>query len=341
MKLGRRVIASFRNSPPGTALVALRRRWAARRAAGDLVLIRDGPQPRRSDIVCIAAVRNEILRLPDFFRHYRRLGVDRFIFIDNGSTDGSREFLLDQPGVELHATNAAFGRAHGSATWRQALLRRRASGCWGLSVDVDEHLVYDGCERHGLADLAGRLERAGRASLPAMMLDMYPDGPLDEAVPAPDRSLVEICPLFDGEGYMSPADRPLYVGPRIRWFIGGPRRRLFAGNGQSAGGEAGKTPFARWDLDTTLLSPHALHPSRLNLGTPTGVLLHFKLMADLLGRTETAVREGQYFGNSIAYRRMLPSLREAPRLSAVWEGSRRYESSRSLVQAGYMTPIDW
>ena len=41
---------------------------------------------------------NEGRMLPYFFRHYRSL-VERFFIFDDGSTDGSLEFLRAQPDV--------------------------------------------------------------------------------------------------------------------------------------------------------------------------------------------------------------------------------------------------
>jgi len=40
-------------------------------------------------VILICVVRNERVRLPYFFRYYRRLGITHFIIIDNGSVDGT------------------------------------------------------------------------------------------------------------------------------------------------------------------------------------------------------------------------------------------------------------
>ena len=53
-------------------------------------------QNRTSDIqsggiLAFTTLRNELDRLPWFFRHYRALGVDHFLVVDNGSDDGSTQ----------------------------------------------------------------------------------------------------------------------------------------------------------------------------------------------------------------------------------------------------------
>jgi hypothetical protein len=50
----------------------------------------------QNEIRTFMTVRNEILRLSRTFEHYRKIAVARFFVIDNGSTGGSKEFLLAQ-----------------------------------------------------------------------------------------------------------------------------------------------------------------------------------------------------------------------------------------------------
>jgi Glycosyl transferase family 2 len=44
-----------------------------------------------NQIVAVIKQRTEALRLPYLLTYYRGIGVDRFLVIDNGSTDGSRD----------------------------------------------------------------------------------------------------------------------------------------------------------------------------------------------------------------------------------------------------------
>ena len=61
-------------------------------------LLDDRTVPQRpGEVRACMVVRNESLRLPSTLAHYRQLGVDRFLVIDNGSDDGTLEFLRGQP----------------------------------------------------------------------------------------------------------------------------------------------------------------------------------------------------------------------------------------------------
>src|SRR4029079_6725572 len=131
----------------------------------ELQLIRSpGPIPIGT-VPVIAVVHNEALRLPDFLRHYRSLGVRRFIVVDHRSTDTTSAFLLAQPDVDLYRTEGNYARAAFGNMWATGLARRFAMGRWALLADADEFLVYDGMDRYGLSDLAALTEQRGETRL--------------------------------------------------------------------------------------------------------------------------------------------------------------------------------
>src|SRR5262249_5618932 len=130
-------------------------------------------------------------------RHYRGLGVGRFIVVDHRSTDTTSEFLLAQPDVDLYRTEASYARAAFGNMWATGLARRFAMGRWMLLVDADEFLVYDGMERHGLNDLTALIEQRGETRLYAPMLDMYSREPILSVGVKPDTRLVDVAPYFD------------------------------------------------------------------------------------------------------------------------------------------------
>ena len=105
---------------------------------------------RRALLACVV-VRNEALRLPFLLEYYRRLGVDRFLFVDNGSADGTLEFLLAQPDVHVWSTSFSFNQANFGSAWFEVLLSTYGVGHWCVMVDADELLVFPGCEEQALA----------------------------------------------------------------------------------------------------------------------------------------------------------------------------------------------
>ena len=103
------------------------------RAARDMNPISARGPLARGAVLLAAVVRNEIERLPGFLRHYRRLGVDRFTFIDNDSTDGGRELLAGEGDVDLWHARGSYFAAHRGRLWVEAIVQGIARGHWILS----------------------------------------------------------------------------------------------------------------------------------------------------------------------------------------------------------------
>ena len=77
------------------------------RKARELLLVADRTdQIRRSDVLCFVTLRNERIRLPYFLQYYRDRGVAHFIFVDNDSDDGTRDYLAGQPDCSVWTTPA-------------------------------------------------------------------------------------------------------------------------------------------------------------------------------------------------------------------------------------------
>src|SRR5207253_7757387 len=136
----------------------------------------------QSEILVFMNVRDEMLRLSGFLDHYRRIGVARFFVTDNGSTDGSKDFLLAQPDCHVFVTRNSYAGSMYGAEWQNALLNEYGTNHWCLMVDADEWFVYPGCERKSLADLALYLDRTNAQGMFAFMLDMYSHGTATDAV---------------------------------------------------------------------------------------------------------------------------------------------------------------
>ncbi len=325
----------------GTAAAAKIIRQQSARHLQKISAVNRRAPPSRHAVLCVFPIRDEITRLPDFLRHYRRLGVERFVAVDNGSSDGSREFLGGEPDVDLFVTDMSYKESRFGATWITGLVHDYGVDRWVISVDVDEHLVFDGVEERSIHDLAALLEREGRRSLPAIMVDMYGAETVGETVVDPNSRLIDTAPFFDGTGYEmtnSPSQRG--SGERHIYYVGGPRRRVFRKGKSPFHSELAKTPLVKWDRDTLQYMSHAVYPMALNFGAPRGALLHYKLLSDFEARTEMAVESGRFYQSSAeskAYR----SVQEPSQLRFRYSESVRYMSSQSLVDADLMTSISW
>ena len=273
----------------------------------------------------VAVVRDEAARLPGFLAHYRRLGVTRFAMIDNGSRDATRALLAAAPDVALYAADRPFPGKQG---WVNALIARMGYDRWYLHVDADERLVFDGAAGdgrpgRGLAELLALAEARGLRRLRAMLVDLYPPGPLLRPAAG--------GPLFDAGGYAE----TLCLERVSR--KGGPRRRAFG-----LDPELTKYPLFHIRAGEVAASPHHLHPYRENYRSDCLLgLLHDKFAPGWRARAERAAAEGNYWRGSLEYRATLAALAADPRLGLAYPGSRRYRAPADLVAAGLIAPIAW
>lgn len=283
------------------------------------------PVPDRpGEIRACLVVRNEMLRLESVFQHHRELGVDRFLVIDDGSTDGTREFVADQPDAHIFRGEGRYSVSR--LDWTNALLDQHGDGHWVLTIDADELFIFPGCDRVSLAGFCGFLDGQGAEGVLALLLDMFGPGRLSDAVHRPGGSLIETCPWFDPGPYRAVRAGPF---PQVQ-FHGGPRARLFDfAPMQPRPPVLSKVPLVKWRRGRRyLLSTHGITP--LALPPMLANLLHFKFLSDFPERVDVAVAEGQHYGGSQEYRAYRNGLEAGGDLVVRDERSLRYEGPHQL-----------
>ncbi|MEI6800046.1 MAG: glycosyltransferase family 2 protein [Pseudomonadota bacterium] len=185
----------------------------------------------QTNMPCVVLAHNEALILPEFLRHYRDIGVDRFFIVDDRSTDGSLDFLRAQPDVTIFTPVEGSTYRTDKRFWRAELLDTYCSGKWVVVPDVDEHLVYRGMEDgRDLSALIRSMKDEGAEAMHATMLDMYCDKPLRDHRYEGGR-LIDDFPLFDGPDHyfrMAVSWRTgLEMQTPTAFAFGGMRQRLF------------------------------------------------------------------------------------------------------------------
>jgi glycosyltransferase involved in cell wall biosynthesis len=282
-------------------------------------------------ILCCLTVRNEAPRLPFFLDYYRRLGVDRFLVVDNGSTDDTTALLLAEDDVYLWHSAMAFHRANYGSAWFEVLLRAHAVGHWCVIVDADELLVYPRCETHSLKALCRQMSRLGRRALTALHIDMYSDRAVRDTPYRPGQDFREVCPFFDRSPYHERHENSGPYRHQVGYF-GGARRRALGGGDYCLS----KVPLLKYDTDVvpgggqhwTNLPPSKVVPDAAGL-------LHFKFFSSFLPYVAGEVRRGQHYDGAVQYREYARALEADPKLALYDpQQSVRYEDSRQLVAMG-------
>ncbi|MCV2892559.1 glycosyltransferase family 2 protein [Lentibacter sp. XHP0401] len=323
-----------------------RRRWRIRafRKRRELKAMSDRTsQVKPDDILCFSTLRNERVRLPYFLKYYRDQGVDHFFIVDNDSSDGSLEYLMEQPDVSVWHTAKSYKRARFGVDWLNWLQMKHAHGHWALVVDPDEFLVYPFCDTRPIRALTDWLDASSIKSFSAMLLDMYPKGRIDAQPYREGQNPLEITSWFDSGNYMINKNKKF----GNLWIQGGPRGRTFFKDQPEKAPALNKVPLVKWDRKYTYVSStHMLLPRGLNLvydewggEKASGVLLHTKFLDTFTQKASEELERRQHYSASVEYRAYAENMTDNPDLWCKW--SEKYINWRQLEILGLMSKGNW
>ncbi len=298
---------------------------------------------RDSDLLLFSTMRNEKVRLPYFLRYYRDLGITHFLIVDNDSDDGSREYLAAQPDVSVWTTQHSYKRSRFGVDWVNSLLMRYGHGHWCLCVDPDEFFVFPFCDTRPLLALTDWLDASSIKSFSAMLLDMYPKGPIGAVPYREGQDPFELSDWFDSGNYL--ISRNKRYGNL--WIQGGPRARAFFTDAPERAPAMNKIPLVKWDRAYAYVSStHMLLPRGLNQvydewggEKASGCLLHAKFLDTFAAKAEEEMARKQHYANSHEYRAYKAGLNDQPDLWCKW--SEKYINWRQLEILGLMSKGNW
>jgi hypothetical protein len=324
-------------------------------------------------VVVFSVVRNERIRIHAWLRHYRNMGVEAFAMIDNGSTDGTYELLREQPDIATVRMETSYAASDFGVAWLNEFHRQVRPSIWVLFADADELLVYRGWPDRPLIELAEEAASENRNTLFGALIDMYPDGPLEDAVVSEHDDLFEIAPCFDRDYRFR--IRPVTPGraPEIKLdLIGGPRVRMLSSlerelaSGWFSGLVRGqidriipvtpasllpwivrfmpksvpalfKAPLVRSGAGVTYTSAHYTHgarPFRENV-----VLCHFKFLADFAARVRAEAARGEHYRRGAEYIMYADAISRKDRVDFTYEGTQRFRTVDQFVELGLIRNV--
>ena len=300
-------------------------------------------QIKPNDLLVFSTQRNERIRLPYFLEYYREKGAGHFFFVDNDSDDGSLEYLSEQPDVSVWHTRHSYKKSRFGVDWLNWLQLRYAHNHWCLVVDPDEFFIYPFCDTRPITALTDWLDASSIKSFSAMLLDMYPRGPITETPYRAGQDPLEIACWFDAGNYTM-SKNPDYGN---LWIQGGPRSRVFFPETPELAPALNKVPLVKWNRRYAYVSStHMLLPRGLNQvydewggEKASGLLLHTKFIDTFTAKAEEELERKQHYAASVEYLAYAKRLRDNPELWCKW--SEKYINWRQLEILGLMSKGNW
>ena len=296
-----------------------------------------------NDILLFVTVRNELQRLPFFFKHHRALGICHFIVVDNDSSDGTLEYLKAQPDISIWHTAHSYKLSRFGIDWITWLMIKYGHGHWCLTLDADEILIYPHWTTRPLPALTKWLEQNRQISFGAMMLDMYPKGRIGQCKNIESNSPFDSLKWFDHGNYTI-QKKPIL---KNLWTQGGPRARCFFPKDPQKSPTLNKIPLIRWNRRFAYVSStHSALPRKLNKtydedgGTAiSGILLHSKFLPQIVTKSKEERQRKEHFQNSELYEDYYQKLISEPDLWCA--ESTRFLGWRHLETLGLMSKGGW
>ena len=274
---------------------------------------------RHAEVALVACMRNEMFMLPQFLKHYRKLGVGAFLIADNASDDGTLEYLAEQPDVSVFSVDTDYKLSHYGVAWQQALLAEYRVNKWSIVADADELLVWQENQTQTLPELLAEPDFAKAEAVRLFMLDMYPKSALEDARfvgnPFDEAGFCDRVPFLSNLPVFGPfSDRPTWTSALRHRLIPGSRPNLFV---------AQKLALLRYQ-PWMRLSAGLHYVGDARLADRELIFAHFKYNADFRRKAQTEVARRQHFNDAEEYQKYLALASEGrsviydPDLSAHW-----------------------
>lgn len=319
-------------------------------------------------LTLFSTMKNEMGFLPAWLAHHRAIGFEQFLIWDDGSDDGSSDYLATQSDVVVMRSDLSFGallryrdpdggeREERAGTYfKIALPHLFFDGAFVGYVDADEFLILPPGVA-SIAEVVARLAKGGAPSAVASVVEFFPAAAsgLEGALPQSFAELLAAYPYFQcealvdlqagaqpdllGESKTSRLFRAFDVKPKV--VRRGWQRIWMSSKDKKAQAfqksPRHKTPLVRRDAQSRLTGSHYG-----NLPPSSEVLLtvaHFVFTAQFAAKIARATEWGAHANGAAKYRyyaELLENMRGVED-GFLDENSVAYDGPQQLIDCGLM-----
>lgn len=276
---------------------------------------------QQGEPIVVGAVRDDLIKIKEIINHYRRLGVKYFAFVDNGSTDGTREFLMEQDDVILFVTDMKYNGRR-KTMWINHMITKLGQNRWYLMIDSDECFVYPHYEEVSLKEYTNRLLDKDITEEKSLLIEVYPKGDLFDDLRSDANFMNEYC-WFDGD-----SDYYIYDMEK-KTVSGGLHARVFNTE------DANKTKVVLFYAEKGRFptGSHDIYPIYENTDARFGsILLHYKFLRCDLTKINRIIEEKTYAHGSAIYQQYKTVFEHMKLAVLFYEGSVQWKGTESFKE---------
>ena len=281
-----------------------------------------------NDVIAICIEKNDLIKLKKFISHHRKIGVNKFIILDNESNDGTVEWLLKQEDVILLQTKTPYSSIRRVA-WINRIIAHYGYNRWYIVLDSDELLVYNNYENKSIKDVVKYFENKNIVRARSLMLEMYAK---DEYYESGDiNKFYDECIYFDTDTYFL-KKREEFIN-----ISGGPRKRVF-----DISTCLTKYPLFYFRKNDVICSSHFIYPYKDNLNIDCSLIVkHYKFLPGEIKKYREIVKKENYYNRSFAYKKIISVIDKTKKLNFIYDNSCKYQNSKSLDILTLYKKINW
>lgn len=133
---------------------------------------------RDQEVAVVCLLKDGAYYIEEFLAHHRAMAVSHFLFVDNGSTDGTVELLIDLPDVTVVRCELPIGRYE--RLMRSQIAGKVFKGGWLLFADSDELVELSHGEGREITAFTAYCNERGFTAVVGQCLDLFSGGSISE-----------------------------------------------------------------------------------------------------------------------------------------------------------------
>ena len=271
--------------------------------------------------ILVCAVKNDLEKVINQYNQCKKIGVKVLVYIDNGSTDGTLEWLMSKKDIVVYATNETYSSIKKSA-WYFKIFSTLGFERWYLVLDSDEVPTYLFDEQIKINRLTQFLEEQGKNIADSFFIDMYSKSYDNGSAKYIDDVSLSSYRYFDNNFYT----KATFKGISVK---GGFRERVFFDSKWNSGPQLRKTSLIK-PTKKYIYGTHFPLPYYKNFDfQPILALKHYKFTEKDLNKLPMIVKDKLYADNSSEYKKYLSNI---SRLNKIFnENSTEFINSENLL----------